>query len=194
MASAKALGQEHAWYERRAEIQPEGLEQRVRGGPAASGWRGVWVGSQASASCVMGVERAGTAVVGCGRTHALTTVGQRSSWVRSRLNISVLLTPSAAAFSRSPMTRREGYSHPPLPLSRALLPLAFPVTPKPCGVSSGAPSPSSPLEASWCVIFFVHLLHARCWARPFMCGYEVSAHFTDEKTELGKGIQLRVHA
>lgn len=62
------------------------------------------------------------------------------------------------------MTRREGYSHPPLP-SRVLLPLAFPVTPKPRGVSSGSPwfaatrgalSPSSLWEASWCVTFFLH--------------------------------------
>lgn len=74
----------------RAETQPQGLERRAWGGPAALGCGGVWDGSQARASCVMGVERAGTAVAGCGRTHALTTVGRRSSSrVRSGLDVSV---------------------------------------------------------------------------------------------------------
>lgn len=74
----------------RAETQPQGLERRAWGGPAALGCGGVWNGSQARASCVMGAERAGTAVVGCGRTHALTTVGRRSSSrVRSGLDVSV---------------------------------------------------------------------------------------------------------
>lgn len=74
----------------RAETQPQGLERRAWGGPAALGCGGVWDGSQARASCVMGAERAGTAVVGCGRTRALTTVGRRSSSrVRSGLDVSV---------------------------------------------------------------------------------------------------------
>lgn len=74
----------------RAETQPQGLERRAWGGPAALGCGGVWDGSQARASCVMGAERAGTAVAGCGRTHALTPVGRRSSSrVRSGLDVSV---------------------------------------------------------------------------------------------------------
>lgn len=74
----------------RAETQPHGLERRAWGEPAALGCGGVWDGSQARASCVMGAERAGTAVVGCGRTHALTPVGRRSSSrVRSGLDVSV---------------------------------------------------------------------------------------------------------
>lgn len=92
MARAKALGQEHAWCESRDTAPGAGAKGVgwACGGPAALGCGGVWDGSQARASCVMGAERAGTAVAGCGRTHALTPVGRRSSSrVRSGLDVSV---------------------------------------------------------------------------------------------------------